>query len=215
LSGQIPEMVANKLGMNSIGINGGFGGSCAGCHKFPSMDPVSLYELANSIVTGDWSMQRGWRDLAIGRLTTVGFDSVTHVGLEYGPNDFRYDRPIGDDSDGCKDTFKGALNHSIQILLRRYPQIRIFLIPPWWMPTLDGKDSDLYPNEAGFYLREYVEAMRRVAELNRIHYIDLWNTSGVSKSNVAEFTSGDETHLSDAGALRRAEMIANFMRTVF
>lgn len=220
LSGMIPEMVADKLGMNSIGINGGFRGACAGDHKFPSLDPVSLFSITKAIVSNDWSAYLGktgdpTRDYAISRLMTVGFDTVTHVGLEYGANDFRYDRPIGADSDAGKETFKGALNHSVQSLIRRYPKIRVFLMTPWWMPTLDGRDSDQYPNEAGLFLRDYVAAIQRVAEINHIPCLDLWSTSGVTKMNVQTFTIGDDTHLNDYGAIRRADMIAKFMRAMF
>jgi lysophospholipase L1-like esterase len=220
LNGLIPDMVADKLGMNSLGINGGFSGACAGDHKFPSLDPVSLFSIANAIVSGDWSAHSAktgdaTRDYAMSRLMTAGFDTVTHIGLEYGTNDFRYDRPVGLDSDSCKETFKGALNHSIQALIHRYPQIRVFLMTPWWMPTLDGRDSDQYPNEAGVFLREYVAAIQRVAEINRIPCLDLWSVSGVTKLNVQDFTVSDGTHLNDFGAIRRADMIAKFMRTMF
>lgn len=214
-NGRIPELVARQLGMDSTGINGGFPGSCAGDHKFPSLNPVSLFAISNAIVSGNWSAQWGRRDPAISWLMTTGFDKVTHIGLEYGTNDFRYDRPIGSDRDSCKETFKGALNHSIQALIHRYPNVRVFLMTPWWMPTFDGRDSDQHPNEAGHFLREYVVAMQRVAEINRIPCLDFWATSGVSKMNVQDFTVGDGTHLNDHGAIRRAGMIANFMRTVF
>jgi lysophospholipase L1-like esterase len=213
LDGMIPALVGRKLGIDEI--NGGCPGSCAGNHKFPEMDPVSLYALTSAIVSGDWSAQRGRRDAAIGRLMTVGFENVTYVGLEYGTNDFRYDRPIGEDSNTGSDTFKGALNYSVQSLVRRFPKLRVFLMTPWWMPTFDGRDSDVFPNEAGFLLRDYVAAMSRVAQLNHIPCLDLWSTSGVGKLNVHEFTSGDGVHLNDAGAVRRAEIIAAFMRRLF
>jgi GDSL-like lipase/acylhydrolase family protein len=220
LGGMIPAMVANKLGMNSSGINGGLPGSCAGDHKFPSMNSLSLFSIVDAIVHNDWSSYSGktgnlLRDYAISQLMTVRFDTVTHMGLEYGPNDFRYDRPLGSDFHSGRETFKGALNHSVQALLHRYPHIRVFLMTPWWMPTLDGRDSDQHPNELGVFLREYVAAIQRVAEINRIPCLDLWSTSGVTKMNVEKFTAGDSTHLNDNGAIRRADMIANFMRTIF
>lgn len=64
-NGRIPELVAHQLGMNSIGINGGLAGSCAGDHKFPSLNSVSLVAICNAIVSGDWSAQSGRRDPAI------------------------------------------------------------------------------------------------------------------------------------------------------
>ena len=217
LGGMIPAMVGRHLGFE--GINAGCPGSCAGDHKFPEMDPVSLFALTNAIVSGDWSAQAAktgnlLRDTAVSRLMTAGFETVSHVGLEYGPNDFFYDRTIGQDADSGKETFEGALNYSIRNLIRAYPKLCVFVMTPWWMPTLDRRDSDLFPNEVGSFLRDYVSAIQRVAELNRIPCLDLWKTSGVSKLNYQEFTV-DGVHLNDFGAIRRAEMIANFMRTVF
>lgn len=214
--GQAPQIVGDELGM--IAVNGACPGSCAGQHKFPAFDPVSLYSLADAIVSGDWSAQSGRsgeiiRDRAISHLMTTGFDTVTHFGLEYGTNDFRYDRPIGDDSETCKETFKGALNHAVRALLKAYPTARVFLITPWWMPTYGDQDSDIYPNELGFFLKDYVEAMFACAHLNRVPCLDLWTDAGVNKQNYRDFTL-DGVHPNDAGVFRRADLIAAFIRRI-
>jgi lysophospholipase L1-like esterase len=212
-----PSTVGKTLGM--VAVNAGLPGSCAGLHKFPDMNPVSLCSIADAIVSSDWASQAPRtggtaRDVAISKLMTAGFETVTHLGLEYGTNDFRYDRPIGLDTDYCKETFKGALNYSIQGILRSFPRLRIFLITPAWMPTFDDRDSDWHPNEIGSFLKEYVDAMIRVAELNHIPCLDMWRNLGVNKTNVVAFTS-DGVHPNDLGAIRRGEAIASFMGNVF
>ncbi len=58
------------------------------------------------------------------------------------------------------------MNYSLQKLIAAFPRMRVFLMTPSWMPTFDDKDSDKYPNGIGCFLREYVDAMLRVAELN-------------------------------------------------
>jgi lysophospholipase L1-like esterase len=216
-SGSTPAIVGGKLDM--LAINAAFPGSCAGLHKFKSLDPVSLCSLADAIVSNDWSLQSGRtgdtvRDAAMSKLMTAGFGSVTHLGLEYGTNDFRYDRPIGLDTDSRKETFKGALNYSLQKLFASYPGMRVFLITPAWMPTIDGLDSDEHPNGIGSFLKEYVDAMTRIAELNHIPCLDLWRNLEVNKTNYKTFTV-DGTHPNDLGAMRRGEMIASFMNATF
>src|SRR4051812_47847295 len=52
LGGMIPSMAARQLGIE--GINAGCPGSCAGAHKYPAMDAVSLVALTNAIISGDW-----------------------------------------------------------------------------------------------------------------------------------------------------------------
>jgi lysophospholipase L1-like esterase len=210
--GMTPAIVGDILGMQAI--NGACPGSCAGKHKFPEHDPVSLYSLSDAITSGNWSSQKKTgepiRDGAISRLMNAGFESVTVVGLEYGTNDFRYDRPIGSDDDAGKETFTGALNHSIKTLQHSFPNFRIFLITPWWMPTFDDQDSDEHPNGVGIFLKDYVGTMRRIAELNRIPCLDLWSNSGIGKGNYKYYTL-DGVHPNEAGVSRRAELIWSFI----
>jgi hypothetical protein len=212
--GAAPSIIGERLGM--FAINGAFPGSCAGQHKFPSLNPVSLYAIANAISSGDWSAQKRTgepvHDSSLGNLQATNFPSVTHIGLEYGANEFRYDRPIGSDDDVGDETFKGALNHSIRLLLKSCPTARVFLITPWWLPTYDDRDSDRYPNELGVFLRDYIAAILRVAEMNRIPCLDLFNSSGVGKANYRALTH-DGVHPNNWGVLLRAVQISSFIST--
>ncbi len=111
------------------------------------------------------------------------------------------------------DTFKGALNYSIRTFLHSFPIARIFLITPWWMPTLDERNSDTNPNGIGLFLKDYVSAMVELAELNHIPCLDLFSTSGVSSNNYKDFTL-DGIHPNDAGVYRRGEMISHFVKSL-
>jgi lysophospholipase L1-like esterase len=212
--GAAPSIIGERLGM--FAINGAFPGLCAGQHKFHSLNSVSLYEIANAISTGDWSAQRRTgepvHDSSLANLQTTKFPSVTHIGLEYGPNDFRYGRPIGSDDDVSSESFKGALNYAISLLRKSCPTARIFLITPWWLPTYDDRDSDVYPNELGLFLRDYIAAILRVADLNRVPCLDLFHSSGVSKANHRALTH-DGLHPNNWGVLLRAVQISSFIST--
>ena len=79
---------------------------------------------------------------------------MTHLGLEYGPNDFTFAAPIGTLADTTRETFKGALNYSIRRLLTTYSELRLFLIAPSWRLNFEDLDSDTHPNIRGAFLRE-------------------------------------------------------------
>jgi hypothetical protein len=85
--------------------------------------------------------------------------------------------------------------------LRRWPL-------PAWMLTFDGRDSDEYPNEIGSFLKEYVEAMIRIAELHHIPCLDMWRNLGNNKTNYKTFTL-DSVHPNDFGAEGRGQLIAS------
>jgi lysophospholipase L1-like esterase len=212
--GAAPSIIGERLGM--FAVNGAFPGACAGQHKFPVLNPVSLYAISSAIASGDWSAQQRTgepvHDSSLGNLQATNFPSVTHIGLEYGANEFRYDRPIGSDDDVGSETFKGALNYSIGLLRKSCPTARIFLITPWWLPTYDDRDSDVYPNELGSFLRDYIAAMLRVADMNRVPCLDLFHSSGVGKTNYRALTH-DGLHPNNWGVLLRAVQISSFIST--
>jgi GDSL-like Lipase/Acylhydrolase family len=212
-----PVVVGDRLGMSALNV--GLPGACAGVHQYPDLNPLSLYALADAICSGDWNEQakpfhNELRDGALSRLMTTGFATVTHLGLEYGTNDFHYNRPIGLDSDCSKDTFKGALHYSIRKFQATFPLMHVFLITPAWLLNENNLDSDEYPNSDGVFLKEYVDAMLRVAELHHVPCLDMWRTLGVSKDNYKKFTF-DGTHPTDLGALQRGDAIASFMNANF
>jgi lysophospholipase L1-like esterase len=211
-----PAVVGDRLGM--LAVNAGLHGACVGSNKNEGVEDRSLYCLVDAKVSGDWTAQNLEGAPAaktnIARLKTADFSKATYLGLEYGTNDFHYDRPMGSDTDCSKETFKGALNYSIQKLLATYPEMRLFLITPAWLLNGDGSDSDEFPNGAGIRLKDYVDAMIRVAQLNHVPCLDMWRGLGVNKVNYRTFTF-DGTHPTELGAHRRGEAIASFIGATF
>lgn len=212
-----PSIVGDRLGIPALNV--GFPGSCIGLNKHTELNPVSLCNLVESVVSGDWTMQdrisdEPIRQKSLFRLKTASLASVTHAGFEYGTNDFHYDRPIGADDDRCKETFKGALNYSIQMMGSAFPKLKLFLITPSYILTDDDRDSDVSPNRNGIFLKDYVDAMVRIAELNHIPCLDMWRTLGVNRQNYKTYLV-DGTHPNDLGAEQRGYAIASFMNSIF
>lgn len=85
------------------------------------------------------------------------------VLLEGGRNDFNACAKMGNDDDRTPDTFKGALNLTIEGLREKYPRAMIFLATPWYV-TGD--------NEAGGTVFEYIAAMLDIAERQGVYAVD-------------------------------------------
>jgi hypothetical protein len=183
-----PSIVGDRLGMP--GINAGLPGACTGHHKYPEIDHRSLFSLADAIVSGNWTAQNAEEDIPskanLARLKTADFSRPTYLGLEYGTNDFNYSRPIGSSNDTTRETFKGALNHSITELMTAFPRLRLFLITPAWRLNFEDLDSDTHPNEIGLFLREYVNAMMEIATLHHIPWLDMWRSLGGGRTQLQD-----------------------------
>jgi lysophospholipase L1-like esterase len=210
-----PVVVGSRL--NLVPMNIGFDGACAGIYG-NSNNPVSLCSLVDAIISGNWSSQERSMthepdSLIVARAKSIDFTTVTHLGLEYGTNDFTLCAPLGK-LDNDVTTFKGSLNYSIQKFLSAFPELRLFLMTPAWRLNFEELDSDLHPNEKGIFLREYVDAILEVASFNRVPCLDLWRKLSTNLRNFRTFT-GDGTHPNGAGAIRRGEMIAAFIGATF
>jgi lysophospholipase L1-like esterase len=204
-----PDVVGGRLGMYAVNV--GFPGSCVGPHKFPELNSLSLCSLADAIATGIWTDQlaHSWEKIrteSLTRLRKLDFSKVDYIGLEYGPNDFHYDRTL--------DSFTGCLEYAVRRIACQYPKLRIFIITPSWILTEDRLDSDASPNGIGLYLRQYVEAMIQVATRVHIPCLDMWRTSGINSTNYKAFLL-DGTHPSDYGAHVRGDVIASFINATF
>lgn len=211
-----PDVVGKRLDMPAI--NAAFDGACAGHNKYPAMEHRSLYCLVDSLVAGDWSPQNSESvprlKEHVFRLKICDFSKVTHLGLEYGTNDFRYERPIGLSGDVTTETFEGALNNSLRKLMSSFPHLRVFLMTPSWQIEDGSLDRDVAPNSDGLFLKGYVDAMLRVAEMNHIPCLDMWRNLGLNASNYKAFTL-DGVHPNEPGAVMRGNLIASFMSAVF
>jgi len=210
-----PSIVGKVLGLRAI--NGGFPGACAGLHKIPQMNPISLCSLVDAIISDDWSSQKNMGSEPNNKKfpqLTAAFPNVAYLGLEYGTNDFNYDRPIGVIGSETVETFIGGLSYSLRKLATTFPAARIFLITPSWFLTSDGRNTDDVPNGLGLFLKDYVSAMVQVAEQFHIPCLNFWRSLGVNASNYKSFLA-DGLHPTDLGAIRRGEAIGSFLTSTF
>jgi len=115
------------------------------------------------------------------------------------------------DADATGDTFKGAINLSLDKLMTRYPNLKILLVTPVWRSRQvngDDLESDNNPNSLGLYLRDYVEAIKDMGKKYHVPVLDLYNTSGINKYTKELYLSSDGLHPNSTGYTHLANLIA-------
>lgn len=215
-----PEKMQQRIGgtVLNLGISGTTISKNIGDFYF-----ISLYKIAESINSGDWSevisagerlekeeLHLDFRKKILG-LSEMDWNSVDYLVLFYGTNDFGKNVQIGNKGSTENNTVIGAMNYSIKMIVTKYPRIKIIFVSPMWRSRFldgDGRESDLYPNNNGDYLIQYVDAIIETSLSNKIPCIDMYRGSGINKFNSKTFLD-DGLHPTDAGVVRISEKISS------
>lgn len=130
-----------------------------------------------------------------------------------GTNDFGHgDAPMGTMKDRTNDTFYGAYHLLMQQLIHRYPYARLVVMTP-----MHRCSEDMPFNEAGIrragVLKDYVEAIREVAEFYSIPVVDLFAESGIQPRMEIhkKMYMPDGLHPNDAGQLKIADCLLRML----
>lgn len=139
-------------------------------------------------------------------------DAVVIFG---GTNDFGHgDAPMGEFGDKTPDTFYGALYVLFGKMIERNPLAQFVVMTP-----LHRMSEDEIINERGLprrKLKEYVDAIKAVAEYYSLPVLDLWACAGLQPhvDVIREKLMADGLHPSDLGHARIAERLYGFMKTL-
>ncbi len=132
-------------------------------------------------------------------------------------NDFGHgDAPFGEFSDTTQDTFYGALHVLYTLLIKKYPLSRIVVMTPLHRTGEEstrgaGIGNDYKKPEGSRPLKDYVTAIREVAQHYSLPVIDLYAT-GTLDPNVPEIKQcyvPDGLHPNDEGH----KVLANEIKT--
>lgn len=226
-SDSVSAVLANHTGATVY--NCGFGGCRMASHSLANFDAFSMYNLANSIASGDYSLQDAAFNISAGEnlpsyfsstlatLKGVDFSTVDIITIAYGTNDFAGGKSLDNESDLYDTTkFAGALRHSIETILGKYPHIRIFVCSQIYRFWMDGngaftEDSDTKSSfsSAGDKLTDFVAKTKEVAEAYHLPFIDNYYELGMNKFNrTVYFTATDGTHPNATGRELLARHIA-------
>ena len=223
----IPQIIADKTGASCFNV--GFGGCRMTPHE-PPYDPFSMYNLADAIVSGDWTTQDNSVATYTGlpsyfsehleRLKRIKWENIDILTIAYGTNDYTASQPI-DATEGTFDKeyeyYKGALHYSIEKLLTAYPHLKIVVVTPTYRWFLDAAlayshdcDDEAAKNDLAYLLKDYVAACKEVCEKYHIHCVDNFSGIGMNKYNRLQyFDSTDGTHPKREGRTLLAQHIAD------
>ncbi|WP_110930417.1 SGNH/GDSL hydrolase family protein [Paenibacillus bouchesdurhonensis] len=141
----------------------------------------------------------------VGYEIEVGLDCVS---IFAGTNDYRLSKPLGTPDRQDPLTFIGSYTTLIEHILSVNPSCRLNL----WTPL--QRDKDVYdierPNEEGYRLRDYVEAVIGLGRRYGLPVLDLYAESGFNKLTLPFFTE-DGLHPNQHGHQRIASMAIAFL----
>lgn len=134
-----------------------------------------------------------------------------------GTNDFGHgDAPMGTMKDRTNNTFYGAYHMLMQQLINRYPHAQLIVMTP-----LHRVGEEMMPfNEAGVrragVLRDYVNAIREVAEFYGVPVVDLFAKSGLQPrvKLLKELYVPDGLHPNDAGHIKIANCLLRLLESI-
>ena len=132
-----------------------------------------------------------------------------------GTNDFGHgDAPFGEMNDRTEWTFYGACHILMQKLINKYPDKPIVFMTPLHRQTEDYNAS--WKGPKNITLRDYVHAIKEVAESYSIPVLDLYAMSGMQPQlevqNKLYFADG--LHPNDRGYLQIAEKLESFLKAL-
>jgi lysophospholipase L1-like esterase len=196
-----------------------YNGGCSGCFltNQTSQTNYNLFsgvKLVDAIVNNNFSAQvaTGLFSQRVATLQSIDFSTIDIVTIAYGTNDYTSNVSIGNDSDSDGTTIKGAINYITKTLLQKYPNLKIVFITPIYrdsaaqQTTSDGKNCDDNPNSGGYFLRQYVEAIKYQSAKNHVKCIDVFHNSGINRYSQASLLL-DGIHPTDAGGQVLANLI--------
>ncbi|QSW33881.1 hypothetical protein KQ929_08275 [Leclercia pneumoniae] len=233
--GDIPERIALRTGANVLKY--GFGGCRMGAHIHIGYDSMSMYRIAHSINTNDYSRMESFADdlirefsdnnlPQINKLKLTDWESVDYAIVAFGTNDYGGNRhinnQIGKVTDFTPDgsTFCGSINYIIQQLLDRNPRMRLVFITPLWRlrtpSDYDGVNggSDKTTNANGVFLVDFVDALIECCGRNHIEVWDGYRKSGINQYTAKEYLV-DGVHPTKEGYELLADKISAFMESSF
>lgn len=224
----ISKMISENTGATVY--NAGFGG-CRMSRRIYGSDfwnAFAMYSLANSVVSGDWSVQDAaltagsgtlpdYFSDTVAMLKTIDFSEIDIITISYGTNDYTGDTPLNDPDNQWTyeyDSYEGALMYSLRTILNAYPSLKIVVLSPVWRFWRENgiyaysSDDAQSANNNGDLLTDYVESCNTVCKAYHIPYVDNYDNLGFNRYTIpAYFSDIDSTHPIQSGRQLIADRI--------
>ena len=213
---ELDEMLSKVW--NTEVFNGGFGGThlcnqnLKGAESYGE-ESLSLEELADSIVTGDFLVQKSvikkvskldYYESRVDALSQIDFEKVRILIIEHGVNDYLQQTP--------PEEVESTLRDVIIKLQKRYPDLQIWVCSPTFCYLVKDEEK-LYCDtiELGeFVLEEYILAEERVCKELGVGFVNNYHQDVITKETIEQYVL-DGLHLNEAGRQIMAENILEAM----
>ncbi len=132
-----------------------------------------------------------------------------------GTNDYGHgDAPMGQMADRTPDTFYGALHCLYTALITRFPRAFIAVLTPLHRLNEDTPVNEWGLRRAGS-LKDYVDAIREVAQYYSLPVLDLYRESGLQPCVpvIQQTYMPDGLHPNEAGHVLLKEKVAAFLKS--
>jgi lysophospholipase L1-like esterase len=128
-----------------------------------------------------------------------------------GINDYRGNVPLGTISDTTDISFYGALRVLMIGIITNNPTATVIFLTP--MQDNSEVFNIDYVNSAGFKLKDYVKAVKDVAEIYAVPVLDMYRESGINVLTASAWTQ-EGLHPNKAGAVKIGTQIAGFLKSI-
>lgn len=145
------------------------------------------------------------------RMTSGNLADVDLVTIFGGTNDYGGNKFLGTISDAkTVDTFYGNIKNVIDKILTLKPTVQLVFFTPLKRGVFESQP--VYPNAngAGFFLPQYVKAIKEVCELYSIPVLDLYSEGGFNEYTLSSYTV-DNLHPNEAGFVMLAKKMSAFL----
>lgn len=221
----VGERLQSRSGLTVFG--GTFGGTCMARRNVRKImgydqDVLSMAVLARAVASEDFAAQQSVRNTGVADeyfeetvdgLDQVDFDDVKILLLVFGMNDYHSGIPVEDTDDPRRETtYAGALRTVLELLQKRYPDLRIILVTPTysWYPH-QGITCEVF-NPGGGILEDYVEKEMEIAREYGVEILDLYHDlyAHDSADDWKTYTR-DGVHPNEAAMEMIASVIADYL----
>lgn len=201
---ELNEILSQALGEEVF--NGGFGGSYLCNHNLEGYESyyeesLSMEALANSIVTGDFLVQKSvikriskldYYESRLEQLSEIDFDKTKMLIIEHGTNDYAFQI--------APEKMRESLTRIINKLKARYPDMQIWISSPTYCYIVRDEEN-IYCDTTGlgpYTLEDYVLVEEQVCKELGVGFIDNYHQDIITKETMEQY-SLDGLHLNEVG----------------
>ena len=216
----IPSYISTYF--ESTNYNVGFGGTRMSYHDTAGYNAFSMYNLADSVNTGDFTLQDNnvsTSNSFSAKLTTlksIDFNDIDYITIAFGTNDLASGQLYPNSSTPLDTTtYVGAARYSIEKIQDAYPDLKIILITPIYRFWADGTDAS-NKIQSTKYMSEYVNALKRVSqEYENVYLFDGYTELGIDNINrYVYFNFRDNTHPNENGIKLYAYKLGKYIENL-